>query len=447
MDKRILTGVVLCILVLAVGAQAQNTDARIRKLESALQQMQTELAALKAQQAQSDKATQAKIDKMVSEAVQEETLKIPEWTKNIFNFTGDLRYRHNQQDTMSGDSSPDRRWDSVRGRFTLYGRVNDETDLILRFTSGTETLGGSEPQWADRDAEIDQMYADWHPGSMDKLPFLGVGVDFLEGRSPWFLPGQQGTHVLAGKMPFPFYTPVNSTLVFYPAAYNPEGIAATIRREAPFSSDVTLFATAGAFHIDEEATDGDASMWGFQTGATIQKPVEGLDAIKYATLALGYYDYGNIEEHPNWTPSTTGGNSKDANGKHLNDFNLLTVSGEAGIPICGVPVVGYGEYVYNTNAVTPWEQGYLFGVSVGEIKDVGDWQFTYNYRDIEKDAVPDTFNVGFGQKTDTKGHAWGLNYKLAKNLTLATEYFRGDSQVSDRTEDYDLWRIDVTFKF
>ncbi|MBN1125295.1 MAG: putative porin [Sedimentisphaerales bacterium] len=422
----------LVLMAMAIPALAQGNDARIQKLETSLQQMQAELAALKAQQQKS--VSEDEVQEIVSKVVKEEGAGIPEWTKNLFNFKGDLRYRHEQRDNDS--ATDDRRRDSVRGRVTIFGRVNEETDLIMRITSGTETLTG---EFADKSAEIDQMYVDWHPGSLDKIPFLGTGVEMLENRSPWYLPGQKGTHILAGKIPFPFYSPVNSTLLF--DGQNLEGAAATVKHE--YSDSLTVFGTGGAFWVDEQAAAADASLFGFQTGATIQKPVEGMDEIKYATIAAGWFNYGNIESGP----VTLTSNSVNGAGSHSEDFDLLTFSGEIGIPMCNLPVIGYGEYVWNTAATTPWDKGYLAGVSIGTIANTGDWQFTYNFRDIEKDATVDAFNVGFGQGTDTKGHNFTLNYRLAKNVTLGATYYNGDKQTALREEKFDMLQLDLVFKF
>ncbi len=164
----------ILLLVVALGpvclAQGNN-NARIKKMEASMQQMQQELSSLKAAQQSS----------MMGDAPT-----IPGWTQNVFNFTGDLRYRYKQEDDSS--TSQDRRRNAVRGRLTVFGSVNEEIDLVLR-VGASEYLGDSgagSSEYGNKNVVMEQMYVDWHPTTADKLPFLGVGVDLLENVSPFY---------------------------------------------------------------------------------------------------------------------------------------------------------------------------------------------------------------------------------------------------------------------
>jgi len=62
---------------------------------------------------------------------------------------------------------------------------------------------------------------------------------------------------------------------------------------------------------------------------------------------------------------------------------------------------------------------------VNKAKKPGSWNFRYNYREIEADAVLGTFSDSdfIGGGTDGKGHELNFGYQIGKGSKLAASYF------------------------
>jgi hypothetical protein len=287
-------------------------------------------------------------------------------------------------------------------------------------------------------------YFDYHPDSIAKLPFIGTGIDMLAGVTPFYNPGVvEGTHVLGGRVPYPFYHPVNSNITF--DGPDLDGFGVLLRN--PIGEDIEMFATAAGAWITEDNDGPDTSLWGGQVGFTYLVP--GMDDT-YATMAVGYFDFGNIENDV----AVGGTNSTDADGKYANDFDLLVANGEIKFPFCeGVPVLCdypvtlFGEFGNNMAAASGVDNAYVLGISLGEITNIGMWQLVYNYRDVEKDAALDAVNAGFGDATDIKGHTFEVAYRLAENVSFSTAYVTGDQNVSTNSTNYEELSFSVGFAF
>ena len=433
----------IVLVVFAVPAEAATADAQIKQLKRQMAAMQRSLKALEANQAKPSAIDQRQVEAMVSEAMASKTA--PDWVSNVLNFEGELRYQHIEVDDEVGDDD-EQRSNDLLGRITVYGAVNDETDLILRVaTTDAETAESGE----DKEVLMELMYFDWHPDSLERLPFIGTGVDLLEGITPWYRPGSfDGAHLLGGRIPYPFYHPSNSNVSF--DGPDLDGFALTMKNAV--GDNLEVFGTAAGAWLDERAADSDTSLWGTQIGFTWLVP--DMDGT-YATAAVAYYDYGNVEGADINGSAVDTNNSLDGDDEYVNDYNLLVINGEITFPACpGVPLISefpvslFGEIAENLGATTGDTDAYLVGVSVGEIADPGDWQLIYNYRIIGKDAVLDGHNAGFGVGTDVTGSVVELGYKLAENCSLAATYEVGRQNVSTATsDDYDALTIGVTVGF
>ena len=435
--------VVVFLAVFAMPAEAASKDAEIKALKKQMAAMQRSLKALEAKQANVPAVNQKKVEAMVTEAMASKTS--PDWVSNILNFEGELRYQHVEVDDEK--NKPEARSNDVRGRITVYGAANEETDVVMRVVANAvqEELDGDAG--GDKDVTMEFMYFDWHPGTLDRLPFIGTGVDLLEGVTPWYRPGSfDGAHVIGGRIPYPYYHPVNSNISF--DGPDLDGIAITMKN--PIGDNIEVFGAAGGYWLDEVDSAADASFWGAQVGFTWLVP-DMKDT--YATAAIGYYDYGNVEGAT--VGDTAAGSDNTTPGDvFANDYDLLVLNGEISFPACpGVPLISefpvtiFGEMAENLAGVTGDTDAWLVGLSVGEIADAGDWQFVYNYRKIGKDAAFDSHNAGFGMNVDVTGHVFELGYKLAKNTSLAAAYEMGRQDVSADTEDYDALTLGVTVAF
>jgi len=428
-----------CTLMLTIFAMALSsmpafgaTDAEIRALKAQMREMQRKIQKL--EQGSTEHVNQAAVNDMVEKAISKEG--VPEWLSKIFGFEGEVSYKYKKINDKQADT--DDQSNELKGLLTIYGKVNDETDLVMRFRA--DTVQGND----DKNVDMELLYVDYHPQSIDRLPFIGTGIDMLAGVTPFYEPGLvEGAHVLGGIIPYPFYHPVNVNIAFD----GPEldGFSGIFKKD--LGDNVELFTTAGGFWINKNAdtTSVDTSLWGGQAGLTYMVP--GLDDT-YATMAVGYFDYGNAEGVLSGSSNTNDG------AKLANDFDLIVANGEINFPLnkdlpilSDYPVTIFGEFANNTAATTDGDTAYCFGLSVGEIAAVGMWQFVYNYKDIEKDAALDIHNEGFGKTTDVTGHTFELGYRLAENISLTAGYLAGKQNVSTDKENYDELTLNVGFAF
>lgn len=89
----------------------------------------------------------------------------------------------------------------------------------------------------------------------------------------------------------------------------------------------------------------------------------------------------------------------------------------------------------------------MSGGRVGRLKNKGDWQMEYNYRYLEKDAVPAIMNDAtfHGGATNSKGHFLSLKYAIFKNAFLGVNDLHS-SNVNDNSKAQKL-QLDFDLKF
>ncbi len=386
-----------------------------------------------AESSESFEARLAKLEQAMSDVQQTTSdMEIPDWVKNLTKFSGDGRYRF---DWTDDDAAADKRHrHTVRGRIAIYGKVNDEMDLIFR-VAGEKTMGDS---FDDADAYVDLAYFDYHPGTLEKLPFLSVGVDFLDGISPFYdIDGFRGIHILGGKFEDPFNHPGNSSLIFDGQSF--EGIAGVVKKSIGEKLDV--FSTAGGFWVEERATDADTSLWGIQTGLT-WLCLE--DCSANLTLGAAYYDFGNIEGH---ALDDLAGNTDDGTGGYENDFNIVNLFADFGFTAIGLPMSIFADYANNLGA-SDKDTGYLAGVVVGKTANIGDWRCTYNYSELGADSVVGQFSEGcFGSGTNSMGHKMSVGMKVADGCLLSLTGYIGKRDVGGDDVDYKQAEFDLIVKF
>ncbi|MHC5142900.1 MAG: putative porin [Planctomycetota bacterium] len=114
-----------------------------------------------------------------------------------------------------------------------------------------------------------------------------------------------------------------------------------------------------------------------------------------------------------------------------------------------MPVAFYGNYVLNTASGVDEDTGWLIGTTLNKAKDPGTWQFGYNYRDLEADAVLGAFtDSDFARDgvTNVRGHVFNYTYALAKNTSVGATYFL-DENLNKDPEDNQRLQIDLKVKF
>ena len=433
MKKRIMLATLLFFVALCTEAGADEISelkAQLAEQQKLLLQMQHRIEQLEADQANQ----QLRIEEQVAKAVdQKEISAVPDslgWAEKI-QFSGDLRLRH---ETINEEGKETRNRERARFRLGMNAEVNDEVDVGLRLASGSadpvstnQTLGNG---FSSKDIWLDLFYVDYHPASVP------------------------GLNVIGGKMKNPFYRVGGSQLI-WDSDLNPEGLAA--KYAIPFGDNDALHVSGGAFVVGERKTDADSSLWGTQ--GYLKHTFEDKS---YLLGGLGVYCYGNLKGYPtvfdeqdgfgNTTieltpddPATTCCNEEVLG--YAGNYRVTELFGEYGFRAGGMPVAVFGDFVKNNVAPTSQDSGWLAGLKLNKAKKAGSWELSYDYRDLEADAVLGVFSDSdfIGGGTGGKGHKFGAKYQIADNLQGALTYFLSEIDADDK--DYDRFQADLIFKF
>ena len=422
-------GLLLLVSILAEETRADEIS-ELKELLSEqtqkLREMQERLSQLEARQRLKERSLTEKIEEV---AEKKQAPALPDsfkWLENI-KWSGDFRYRHDSIDDDTSTTTRDR--NRIRARLKMEAKVNDEWDTIFRLASGSsdsptstnQTLGDSDADsFSSKEIWLDQAYADYHPGSMP------------------------GLNIMAGKMSNPFYL-VGKNQIIFDTDVSPEGGAATYQWNMDDSTSAQL--TGGAYWLSERSTNADTSIFGIQ-GLLKHK----LSHDSHILGGVSYYDFGNIKGKTLAGVSSEGNTTTPVagtSGIFANDYNVLEGFGEYGFMIGEVPAAVFGSYVNNMAASNSEDSAWIIGTKYNKAKEPGSWEVSYNYRDVEKDAVvgglSDSDFIGGG--TDGKGHVFGFNYQLAKNVQAGVLYYVAEKNASTSEDDYKLLQGNLVFKF
>lgn len=397
---------------------------QIQEQNVIMKQMMERLEKLEANQKKQDEVIEQKVTKVVEEKNLQPWPGSIEWVKKV-KISGDLRYRHESIDQQGSD----RDWDTgvnrnrIRARLKIQGKVNDDIDVIFRIASGSADPVSTNQTLADsfssKELWLDQAYFDWHPSSI------------------------KGLNVYGGKMANPFYK-VGGNQLIWDDDLNPEGIAATY--VWPLGENDAIHLAGGGFWVDESSGGVDTSMWGAQL---YWKHM--FENQSHLIAGASHYNYGNIKGRGDlkstWSSSSSFFGNTTSNGMFASDFDLIEGFAEYGFALGEMPMAVYGNYVKNCAAVSSDDTGWLIGFKVNKAKDPGSWEASYDYRDLEKDAVLGAFSDSdfIGGGTNGKGHRFGFKYQLAKNWQFGLAYFL--NKEGDGNTDYRRLQADLIFKF
>ena len=422
-------GLLLLVSILAEETRADEIS-ELKELLSEqtqkLREMQERLSQLEARQRLKERSLTEKIEEV---AEKKQAPALPDsfkWLENI-KWSGDFRYRHDSIDDDTSTTTRDR--NRIRARLKMEAKVNDEWDTIFRLASGSSdsptstnhTLGdSSDDSFSSKEIWLDQAYANYHPESMP------------------------GLNLLAGKMGNPFYRVAKNQLI-YDGDISPEGGAATYKWNMDDSTSAQL--TGAAFWLRERSTDADTSIFGAQ-GLLKHE----LDGGSHILGGVSYYDFGNIKGK---TLSGIGSNGNTTtpvagtSGIFANDYDVLEGFSEYGFMLGEVPAAIYGSYLRNMVASNSGDTAWIVGARYNKAKDPGSWEATYNYREVERDAVVGGLNDSdfIGGGADGNGHVFGFNYQLAKNVQAGVLYYLNEKNMSTSEDDYQLLQANLVFKF
>lgn len=346
-----------------------------------------------------------------------------EWYETM-KFKGDVRFRHERIDDSSADDVRDR--ERVRARLSADARLNPQVNAVIGVTtteggdpiSGNQTLTGGGTK---KDLYLDLGYIDFHP-------------EAVKGLSVW-----------AGKTKNPY---VSVADLVWDGDYTPEGGA--VKYHA--GEDLELLLNGGAFWLRENKAGDDVMQYGGQAALNVK-------ASDLVQLMVGssYYGTENLEgaqvlDYQNSNSSYGNSTENSVAGTATNKIYTMeytVVEPFAQLTLnTKIPVKLYGQYAVNTEADDD-DTGYLAGLTIGQAKDPKTFEFTYNYRDLEKDAVLGAFTDSdhAGGGTDNRGHKFQVKYQFLKNWQGAVTYFLDEKKVSSDPIDYNRLQVDLVASF
>ena len=365
------------------------------------------------------------------------TVTLPSWVESM-TFKGDIRYRvESINDDSKKDASGDtytRERERIRARLSAEAKCNDNLKVGIGLStgqsdpvSGNQTIGDG---FGKKEFRLDTAWLDYN--------FFGDNPNEV--------------HAIAGKMKNPFIT-YPDDLIWDPDL-TPEGVAVKAQAGNDF---VTLSGNAGYLWVQERADKSDAMIYAGQAAVKFQFAPE-----VALTLGGSYYGYQNVQGYDviDWENKNNAYGNSTQNGTIVGTTtNKAWASGYT--PVVGfaaldvwvgtVPVTVYAQGVKNTDASTRFDQGQLYGVTVGKAKNPKTFEVGYSYAKLEKDATIGMFTDSdrWGGGTDGKGHKLYAKYQIMKNLQAGIAYFLDDKKISDsaKTTDYDRLQVDLVAAF
>ncbi|MFC1636463.1 putative porin [Planctomycetota bacterium] len=420
----------------AATARADEFDdlkKQLKEQTQKLQDLQQKLEQLESRQKIKEKSLSAQIEKVAEKTEEKGSAVLPDslkWLEKI-KISGDLRYRHEHTD-QEAESAGRTRWlngsdrDRIRARLMLEAMINEDWDVGFRIASGSSRSPNStnqdlEDAFSSKELWLDLAYFNWHPAAEKRLSVFG------------------------GKMKNPFYKTGKNELI-WDNDLNPEGIAVQYTMSLSDVDQVCL--NGGGFWVDESTLDVDTSLWGAQAywKHTIGNP-------DYVLAGMSYYDYGNLKGRTalsrTWSPASLFFGNTSTGNVYRDDYDIFEAFGEYGFKCGGLPTAIFGSWVQNIAASTNEDTGWLIGTKLNKAKEPGSWEFSYDYRELDADAVVGGFIESdfLGSATDSRGHKFGFKYQLVNNLRTCLTYYHLEDTSSSRDLDYRRLMADLVFKF
>jgi len=307
---------------------------------------------------------------------------MPSWIENL-TFYGDLRLRYEYRGWA--ESTGGRHDDEGRARYRLRVGVkkkwpDDAIEVGFQLASGdgggptstNETMGDF---FVRDEIRIDRAYATWKPKAVKGLMVTGGKI-----KQPWV-----------------------STDLVWDSDLNPEGV--WVQYDVPMSKEFVPFVGAGAFFLSNNNPGGDANMNAYTAGFNWK-----MDGATW-TSAVTYY------ETYHYSAGLT------APGE---EWDYINVTNKFKFKAAGLALAPFVDYVHScgTNADTPdaRDDGYAFGIKVGENKKKGDWSAKYAWKYLQLEASPRAFNDG-DFPDGHKGHVFGIKYNVTKAMQVGLSLY------------------------
>jgi len=326
-------------------------------------------------------------------------------------FSGDFRLRYEEIRTESEPTDARGRY---RARLGVATNLSENVKLVFGLASGAYnpvsrniTIDG---EFLDDAPGIDLFYIDWAPTNE--------------------------LHVFVGKMNNPLYRAGKNSLV-YDRDYNPKGVAFTYGKGL-------FFGTLGSFLVEERSSSSDSLLLAGQVGVKFKTGENST-----MTAGAGYFGYSNTIGNKPFYHDEPKGNTVDLLGNYVYGYKDTELFAQFDTKIGNQPLTFFAHSARNSE-VGEQDTGIAYGVRLGSAKDIGQWQISWAYHDIEADALIGTFNDSDfgGGGTDATGHIFKGRYVISKKFYAGgTLFINKINPFSMPEEDYERLQLDVVYKF
>ncbi|MBQ13955.1 MAG: putative porin [Gammaproteobacteria bacterium] len=399
------------ILSMLITSTVLFSSSTLAQVDSAvIDEMRAQIAALSSRIEQLERENE-----LISTTVQQSqsSSRASSWTDR-FKISGDLRPRFENIDDDS--ISSDRNRNRVRARVAVEAALGDNWSAAVGLASG-----GTDP------ISTNQTFGDGGSTKDARLDLAYVTYD-----------GIANTELTAGKYRNVFFKPGGQNLIF-DGDYRPEGVALSYERNSLFFNAGTMI-----LESDDKFRDQDKeTLWGLQFGYEF--------ALDDGSFILGssYYD-ASVDGSKPFFQNNPSGNSVDATGTFINDYQEWELFAEANLSFAGKPLRFYADYVTNLDA-SEFDKGWALGASYGSAAGLGNWQLSWGYQDLEADALLGSLtDSDFGTGgTDNEGHILRVAYGLGDSTRLGVGYFinkYGEARLGQKV-DYDRLQLDIQLGF
>jgi len=359
----------------ATAQQTGDVSSQITSLKESMTLLENKIATLESRQ-----QTRKVIEEILAEG--DFGRDMPSWIENL-TFYGDLRLRYEYR--RRAESTGGRRDDEGRARYRLRAGIkkqwpDDGLEVGFRLASGdgggpTSTNETMNDFFARDQFMIDRAYAIWKPKAVKGLMVTGGKI-----KQPW----------------------VTTDLV-WDSDLNPEGV--WVQYDVPVGQTFVPFVGTGAFFLSNVNPGDDTNMNAYAAGFNWT-----IDGVKW-TSAVTYYETSHYS-----AGLTVPGE----------EWDYLNITNKFKFKAAGLALAPYVDYVHScgTNADTPDDRddGYAFGIKVGENKKKGDWAAKYAWKYLQLEASPRAFNDG-DFPDGHKGHVFGVKYNVTKAMQVGLSLY------------------------
>jgi hypothetical protein len=351
-----------------------------------------------------------------------------EWTDTVKVY-GDLRYRYEeiQDESQTGaGKSWYRERDRIRARLGVTSNPDDYWKVDIRLATSEAGFAGGNG---------DPISVNQTLGDVDTKKPIWLDLAYMEYKLMF-----NNLKLTAGKMPIPWET-VGKNKFLWKDDLTPEGIA------GKFTVDImegtSFFVNGGGIWMREVSAGYDPMLYFAQAGvkATVMdglKVTGGVGEFYYTDMTKQYpYDY-KTGSPTSITPGAGSGNDiVAATGKYADNYYLTEGFLAADTSIFDMPLTLYADYSLN-NGATHFQKGYVAGFILNKAKSEGSWEFGYNWRLIEKNALVGAFSDSdfAGGGTDASGHMLTAGYMITDAVRGNLTFFRDQKKLSAATQTY-----------